>query len=65
MCPACLALAAMIAAGAASTGALGVVLAKTIRSRTGLPQPILQPDIQERSQDDNHRNGRSESSLRS
>jgi hypothetical protein len=56
MCPACVAMVAMITAGVASTGALGLVLAKTARSQAGFNQTTPNPESKERSQDDNHRN---------
>jgi len=43
MCPACAAVIAAIAAGLASTGALSVALAKSIRSDVNHTQPVPQP----------------------
>jgi hypothetical protein len=43
MCPACAVMVATIAAGLASTGALGVALVKSIRSNVSHSQPVPQP----------------------
>jgi hypothetical protein len=60
MCPACAAMIAMVTAGVASTGALGVVLAGIRRSKmdmpTGVQIPTAQTESKERNHDDNQCN---------
>jgi hypothetical protein len=67
MCPACAAMIAMVTAGVASTGALGVVLAGMRRSKIDMPTGVdgyadgvqiaaTQKESKERSHDDNQCN---------
>lgn len=55
MCPACAAMIAIVTAGVASTGALGVVLAGIRRSKAE-PIPVTQTKSKEGNHDDNQCN---------
>jgi hypothetical protein len=44
MCPACVAMAATIAAGVASSGALSVLIAKTLRARMSAKSTTTQTE---------------------
>ena len=56
MCPACVAMATMVAAGVASSGALSVFIAKTFRSRIEAQAIVLKTGVQEKNDHGNQRN---------
>jgi len=48
MCPACVAMAAMVTAGVASSGALSVLIAKTLRSKIDARTTIPTVELKEK-----------------
>jgi hypothetical protein len=56
MCPACVAMATVVVAGVASSGALSVFIAKTFRSRIEAQANVLKTGVQETNDHGNQRN---------
>jgi len=53
MCPLCAATIAIVTAGVASTGILGLAAAKTVRSKHGMQQEVGKPTQSTNSQENN------------